>query len=75
MSFKIQKNILLSKYNSFKIGGPAKYFCVAKNFGEIKEALDYAGKNKLDIFILGGGSNLLISDKGFDGLIVKIQDT
>ncbi len=74
MSITIQKNILLSKYTSFKIGGLAKYFCVAENFGEIKEALDYAGENKLDTFILGGGSNLLISDKGFDGLIVKIQD-
>jgi len=74
MSITIQKNILLSKYTSFKIGGLAKYFCVAENFGEIKEALDYARENKLDIFILGGGSNLLISDKGFGGLIIKIQD-
>ncbi len=75
MSIKIQKNILLSKYTSFKIGGAAKYFCVVENNDEIKEALEFAGKNGLKVFVLGGGSNLLISDEGFDGLVIKIQDT
>ena len=75
MSIKIQKNISLSKYTSFKIGGPAKYFCAAENNDEIKEALKFAEKNKLKVFVLGGGSNLLISDKGFDGIVIKIQDT
>ena len=75
MSITIQKNISLSKYTSFKIGGPAKYFCVVENREQIKEALEFAKENKLKVFILGGGNNLLISDKGFDGLIVKIQDT
>ena len=75
MSIKIQKNILLSKYTLFKIGGAAKYFCVVKNNDEIKEALEFAGKNKFPIFILGGGSNLLISDNGFDGLVVRIQNS
>ena len=75
MSIEIQKNIPLSKYTSFKIGGPANFFCVAGNNNEIKEALEFAGENKLKVFVLGGGSNLLISDKGFDGLVVKIQDT
>ncbi len=70
----IQKNILLSKYTSFKIGGLARYFCVAENNDEIKEALEFAGKNKLNIFVLGGGSNLLISDKGFNGLVVRITN-
>ena len=69
----IQKNIPLSKYTSFKIGGHAKYFCAAENKDEIKEALEFAEKNKLEVFILGGGSNLLISDKGFDGLVVKVK--
>jgi len=75
MSIKIQKNISLSKYTSFKIGGVARYFCVAENVDEIKKALEFAKKNKLNIFVLGGGSNLLISDKGFDGLALKIQNT
>ncbi|MCK4591978.1 UDP-N-acetylmuramate dehydrogenase [Candidatus Parcubacteria bacterium] len=74
MSIKIQKNILLSKYTSFKIGGVAKYFCVAENNDEIKEVLEFAEKNKLNVFVLGGGSNLLISDEGFDGLVIRIKN-
>ncbi len=75
MPIKIQENISLSKYTSFKIGGPARYFCAAENIAEIKEALEFAGKNKLKIFVLGGGSNLLASDSGFNGLVVKIQNS
>ena len=71
---KIQKNISLSKYTSFKIGGAARYFCVTENVDEIKEALEFAGENKLEVFVLGGGSNLLISDKGFDGLVIRITN-
>jgi len=74
MSIKIQKNIPLSKCTTFKIGGPAKYFCVVKSSDEIKKALEFAEKNKLKIFVLGGGSNLLISDKGFDGLVLRIAN-
>jgi len=69
----IQKNIELSPYTSFKIGGKAKYFVEVGNKDELKEALQYALENKLNFFILGGGSNLLINDKGFDGLIIKIK--
>jgi len=74
MSIKIQKNISLSKYTSFKIGGPAKYFCVAENVEEIEEALEFEEGNKLNIFVLGGGNNLLISDKGFDGLVIQVMN-
>jgi len=75
MSIKIKKNIPLSKYTTFKIGGPAKYFCLVKSNDEIEKALEFAEKNKLKIFVLGGGSNLLISDRGFDGLVIKTQNT
>ncbi|MCK5413308.1 MAG: UDP-N-acetylmuramate dehydrogenase [Candidatus Pacebacteria bacterium] len=73
-SLNIQKNISFLKYTTFKIGGPAKFFCVVENVDEIKEALEFAEKNKLDIFIFGGGSNILVSDKGFDGLVIKINN-
>ncbi|OWK26657.1 MAG: UDP-N-acetylenolpyruvoylglucosamine reductase [Parcubacteria group bacterium GW2011_GWA2_38_13b] len=75
MNVKIKKNILLSQFTTFKIGGPAKYFCEIKTLDELKEALNFAKKNKLEIFVLGGGSNLLISDKGFDGLVVKVSSS
>ncbi|MCK4919170.1 MAG: UDP-N-acetylmuramate dehydrogenase, partial [Candidatus Pacebacteria bacterium] len=74
MSIEIQKNISLSKYTTLKIGGPAKFFCVAENVDEIKEVLEFAEKNELDIFILGGGSNILVSDNGFDGLVIRTKN-
>lgn len=69
----IQKNISLSKYTTFRIGGPARFFVEISTEDELKEALDYAKNNKLNFFILGGGSNLLVSDKGFDGLVIKMK--
>jgi UDP-N-acetylmuramate dehydrogenase len=68
---KIQENILLKDFTTFKIGGPARYFVIAKNEADLHEALTFAKGRKLPIFILGGGSNLLISDHGFSGLIIK----
>src|SRR3989344_2804165 len=72
---KLEKNISLSNYTTFRIGGPAKFFIEVKNEEELLEALDYAKKNNLDFFILGGGSNLLVSDKGFDGLVIKMHNS
>lgn len=71
---KINKNILLRDYTTFKIGGPAKYFCVATDLKELKEAYLWAESKSLETFILGGGSNVLFSDDGFNGLIVKIEN-
>ena len=70
-----QRNVLLSRYTSFRIGGPAKYFFVAESSSQLKEAIKFAHKNNLKFFVLGGGSNLLVSDKGFDGLVIKIQNS
>ena len=71
---KIQKNIPLAPYTTFKIGGPARVFCEAKNEEEIFEALKFAQEKELPVFFLGGGSNVLVSDKGFDGLVIKISN-
>ncbi|MEK7555292.1 MAG: UDP-N-acetylmuramate dehydrogenase [Patescibacteria group bacterium] len=66
-----QKRVLLSKYSNFKIGGPAKYFFEAKNVEEIIKAVKLAKRLKTPFFILGGGTNILFSDKGFNGLVLK----
>jgi len=71
----IQENVTLAPYTTFKIGGPAKYFAEVKNEEELKEALEYVLKNNLAYFVLGGGSNILISDQGFDGLVIKFQNS
>jgi len=70
----IQKNVLLAPYTTFKIGGPAKYFVETKSVEEIQEFCKWAQDKNIPIFVLGGGSNVLISDKGFDGLVLKIQN-
>lgn len=70
----IQKNISLKNYTSFKIGGRAKYFFVAKTKEDIISAIKTARKNKLPFFILAGGSKLLVSDRGYNGLVIKLQN-
>jgi len=70
---RIRKNILLKDYTTYKIGGPAKYFYVAKTKDDLINAVKIAKNLKLPIFILGAGSNLLVSEKGFKGLVIKID--
>ncbi len=74
-NIKIQKNIPLAQYTTFKIGGPAEYFFVAKTTQDLIKAVEFAQEKKLPFFILGGGSNLLVSDEGFTGLVIKIQNS
>jgi len=69
----LEKEISLKPFTTFKIGGPAKFFAVLKNFKDIEIAIDFIEKNKVDFFIIGGGSNLLIRDEGFDGIVLKPQ--
>jgi len=68
---KFQENILLSSHSHYKIGGPAAFFFEAKTEKELIWAVKEAKAKKLPVFILGGGTNLLISDEGFRGLVVK----
>ena len=56
---------------TFKIGGPLKHFFEVKSDKEIIKAGEFAKKNNLKIFILGGGSDILVNDKGFDGIVVR----
>jgi UDP-N-acetylmuramate dehydrogenase len=70
----IKKNILLKNYTTFRIGGKAKYFFEVRTNEDLILAIKTAKKMKLPFFILGGGSNLLVSDKGFNGLIIKTEN-
>jgi len=69
----IQENIPLAQYTTFRIGGPARYFSVVTNEDELVEAVTFAKDKKLSTLIIGGGSNLLISDDGFNGLVIKME--
>jgi len=68
----IQQNEPLSKHTSFRLGGPARFFVVAETTEAIKEALEWARQNNQKYFILGGGSNVLFPDAGFDGLVIRV---
>jgi UDP-N-acetylmuramate dehydrogenase len=68
----IQKNIPLAQYTTFKIGGPASFFCMVKTEDELLQAVEFARREQIQFFVLGGGSNVLIHDKGFNGLVIKI---
>ena len=66
-----KSNYPLSELTTFHIGGPASFFVEVTNENELKEALDFANSKKKSVMAIGGGSNLLISDKGFDGLVIR----
>ena len=72
---KIQNNIPLAPLTTLKIGGQARYFVRAENESDIVEALEYASDKKRGLFVLGGGSNVLVSDEGYNGLVLQIALT
>lgn len=67
----LQKNILLAPYTTYKIGGPADFFVIAKTKQELAHAIIEARKNNVSYFVLGTGANILVGDKGFRGLVIK----
>lgn len=69
---EIEENIPLAPLTTLKIGGPARYFVRASSEEELIEAVAYASTHSLPLFVLGGGSNILVSDAGFDGLVIQI---
>jgi len=72
-SVSIQQNIPLAPYTTLRIGGPARYFAQVQTEAELLEAVTFARERSLPIFVLGGGSNLLVSDSGFSGLVLHIS--
>ena len=74
VSSPIKEGEILASYTSFKIGGPAKYFCIALLNEDVAKLIGVAYKLKLPYLILGSGTNVLFSDNGFDGLVIKVND-
>ena len=70
---KIEEYISLAPLTVFKIGGKARFFCEVTNQDEIREACVFAKSRKVPYVIIGAGSNVLISDNGYEGLIIKMN--
>jgi UDP-N-acetylmuramate dehydrogenase len=70
---EIEENVPLAPLTTIGIGGPARFFFRADSVDELRDALRWARENDQQVFILGGGSNLLISDAGFDGLVIQLD--
>jgi UDP-N-acetylmuramate dehydrogenase len=71
-SISVEENVPLAPLTTLKIGGPARFFARAENEAQVVEAFEFAASRGLDVFVLGGGSNVVISDAGFDGLVVAV---
>lgn len=70
---RIEENVALAPYTTFKIGGSADYFCRVGTKKDVEDAFAFCREKSIPLYILGGGSNLLISDGGFRGLVMKLE--
>lgn len=70
----IQENIPLASYTTLKIGGPARWFCITKTIEQLVEAVDWARQKNMPMAILSAGSNTLVSDQGFNGLVILVKN-
>jgi len=68
----IHEQVPLAPFTTLDVGGPACYFAEARSEAEVIEAVGFAGSRHMPLFVLGGGSNLVIADAGFPGLVLKI---
>jgi UDP-N-acetylmuramate dehydrogenase len=71
----IREQVPLAPLTTLGVGGPARYFAEARSEAEVGEAVNFARSQQLPLFVLGGGSNLVVADAGFSGLVLKIALT
>lgn len=70
---EIKQNVPLAEYTSWMVGGPAEYFCLPETEADVREAMLWAQNNNQPITLFGGGTNILISDKGIRGLVMCLR--
>ena len=71
----IREQVPMAPLTTLGVGGPARYFVEARSEADVVEAVDFALSRELPLFVLGGGSNLVVADAGFTGLVVKVGIT
>src|SRR5207253_10091087 len=72
MDLDLRENVPLAPLTTLGVGGSARFFVRAESEHGMQEAIHFAGANKLPLFVLGGGSDLVVSDHGWDGLVLQI---
>ena len=70
--FHMQENAPLAPLTTLGVGGSARYFVSARSVAEVEHAVGFARDRGLKLFVLGGGSNVVVADRGFDGLVVRV---
>ncbi len=71
----IREHVALAPFTTLGVGGPARYFAAARSEAEVIEAVEFARSQRLPLFALGGGSNVVVADSGFAGLVLKVDIT
>ncbi len=71
---QLKENVLLSPYTTFYIGGPSRYLIFAQDSDELIEGVNFAEDKNLPLLVFGGGSNLLVSDLGLDGVAIRLEN-
>jgi UDP-N-acetylmuramate dehydrogenase len=69
---ELQENIALAPLTTFRIGGPARFFVEVKSIADVEESVRFAQTRNIPLFVLGGGSNLVVADSGWPGLVLKV---
>ncbi len=72
-SFRFETNIPLAELTSFRVGGPARFVLRPQSYEEIRQAIEYAVSVEMPVTLLGKGTNILASDSGFDGLVIRFD--
>ena len=70
---KILQDELMSKHTSFKIGGPADFYIIAKTADDVKEAINFSKEKNMELTVIGSGTNILVRDGGIRGVVLKIE--
>ncbi len=73
MALTVREEVILSNWVSLKTGGPARYFIEVSSIEALQEAVVFSYEKQLPFYVLGSGTNLLVSDTGYEGVIIKIN--
>src|SRR5688572_7667975 len=73
VGLSVERNVPLAPFTSLKVGGPADQFVRARSAAELSRVLSEAQRREIPWLLLGGGSNMLISDRGYRGLAIKVE--